>query len=60
MKRLTIDERIARDGNRWRYILMLEDELERRKSRLNVLRGVSVYAAVLTLIELGRIFYNLS
>lgn len=49
--RLTIDDRIKRDGERWRYIYFLERELENRKTRqelirislaLNVLMGVWV------------------
>lgn len=36
---MTLDERIARDGERWRYIFYLERELESRKTRQWVLRG---------------------
>lgn len=38
MKKLTVEERIARDGNRWRYIYLLERELELRKTRQAFIR----------------------
>lgn len=60
MKHLTIDERIARDGSRWRYIYELEMELERRKTRQNFISGLLAYSITLTLFEIGRIIYNLS
>lgn len=60
MKHLTIDERIARDGSRWRYIYQLEMELERRKTRQNFIRVLFGYSIGLTLFEIGRIIYNLS
>lgn len=60
MKRLTIEDRIKRDGDRWRYIYELEMELERRKTRQNLISGLLAYSITLTLFEIGRIIYNLS
>lgn len=60
MKHLTIDERIARDGSRWRYIYQLEMELERRKTKQKFIRALFGYSLGLTLFEIGRSIYNLS
>lgn len=36
-EKMSIEDRIKRDGHRWRYIYLLERELERRKTRHAVL-----------------------
>ena len=38
MARMTMDERIKRDGDRWRYIYFLEQELEKRKTKQSFIR----------------------
>ena len=48
---MTIDERIKRDGDRWRYIAALEKEIEARKTRHWLLRA-SLFLNGLLLITL--------
>lgn len=37
MSRMTTEERVSRDGDRWRYVFFLEREIEARKSRRRLL-----------------------
>lgn len=45
-----MDERIKRDGDRWRYIYGLEEELIKRKTRQSFIRSLLAYSIVVTII----------
>ena len=48
MSRLSLEDRIARDGDRWRYIKGLETELDRQRTRHQFLRfSVALNAALI-------------
>lgn len=52
MAKMTTEERISRDGDRWRYVFYLERELEARKSRRrflisSLILNVVLYAALI-------------
>lgn len=50
MTKLTIEDRIKRDGDRWRYIFLLEEELSRRKTRQSFIRQLLGYSIIVTLV----------
>lgn len=51
MTPMTMQDRITRDGDRWRYIFYLERELEARKTRQSFIRSsLGLNAALIALL----------
>lgn len=50
---LSLEERFKRDGERWRYIYLLEVELERRKTRRIALMGSLIMNVILLTVVVG-------
>lgn len=55
--KMTLEERISRDGNRWRYIYYLERELDRRRTRQIYIRSVTVIV-IAQWLALGWLFWG--
>ena len=48
MKGMSVEERISRDGDRWRYVYFLERELEKRATRQSVTSSLLAYSIIVT------------